>query len=236
MDRGRRRARPRPGRRRASGSSGHDGRRVEPVARPALGHRLVDGRLERVLVDHQVGGAQARDLTRRQLEVVRLGARLGQAGHRRQRPGHLLGDELERVERRDDPQRTSVLRSAGSCSPARSRPRRRAAAAPTSTATARLPNMRIIFIKTGPKSTRACSQRSGSPYHHIGGEDSPTIPNRVWRGLRSRTTLARRRRRPGPAAGRTPASGRTAGRAPGPDRPCRPARGRASSPRGRAPR
>ena len=56
--------------------SGDDGRGVQGVVHPALSDRLVDRGLEGLLVDHQVGRRELGDLTRGQLQVVRLGARL----------------------------------------------------------------------------------------------------------------------------------------------------------------
>ena len=78
---------------------------VEEVERPAV--RAVDGSLERRLeaaaeVEDEVGGADALDVARRELDVVRLGA-----GRREVRDGHpvaadLLGRVRERIEAGDD--------------------------------------------------------------------------------------------------------------------------------------
>ena len=75
---------------------------------PCLGHRLVDGRLERARVDHQIRLSNRRDLARRELEVVRLRSRRRQAGDVGMIGRDALGDELERVEGDDDPQRTTL--------------------------------------------------------------------------------------------------------------------------------
>ena len=88
-----------------------DGGGVQGVVPAALRDGLVDGGLERLLVHHQVGLDDLGRLLRGQLEVVRLTSRLGQAGDVSVRPGDPLGDELERVRRRDD---GDLVRTGGS--------------------------------------------------------------------------------------------------------------------------
>ena len=77
---------------------------VEDVALGVLIDRVVDGRLEATLVDDQVGVDDLGGLVDRELEVVRLLARLGEVLDRGQVAGHPLRDVLQRVERRRDPQ------------------------------------------------------------------------------------------------------------------------------------
>ena len=75
-------------------------RHVEHVALGDLADRVVDGRLEAVLEQHQVG---VRDLGGRldvELQVVRLVPRLGQVGDVHVVPADPLRHERQRVERR----------------------------------------------------------------------------------------------------------------------------------------
>ena len=76
----------------------HDLGRVDLDAGGDVGDGLVDGRLELVLEHDDVGLVEGRGLGDPQLEVVRLGAGLGEAGDLPLRAGHLLGDPLEREE------------------------------------------------------------------------------------------------------------------------------------------
>ncbi len=88
----------------------HHTRGVEHVLVAALGDGLVDRRLEALDVDHGVAVGDRGDLTRGELDVVRLGSRLGQAGDHPVISGDALGDELQRIEGRDDPQLSRLRR------------------------------------------------------------------------------------------------------------------------------
>ena len=88
----------------------YDGGGVEDVAVAALSDCLVDRRLEALDVDDRIRVGDGRDLARRELDVVRLGARAGQALDTRVLTRDALGDELQRVERRDDLQLTRLGR------------------------------------------------------------------------------------------------------------------------------
>ena len=88
------------------------GGHVETAVRGLRGDRLVDGRLQALLEHHDRGLADAGHVPRRQLEVVRLRARLGEVGDTDVRAADLLGGQLQRVERRHDGQRAGALRPA----------------------------------------------------------------------------------------------------------------------------
>ena len=72
---------------------------VHQVLGGARGDRVVDGGLEAREVDHDIGLADGADLARRELDVVRLGARRGEGRDRDEVAAHVLDDVLQRVER-----------------------------------------------------------------------------------------------------------------------------------------
>ncbi len=78
--------------------SGHLGG-VDLLAGRVLLDRVVDGGLEAVLVDHQVGVDDLGRLLGRDLQVVRLGPGLGEVLDAGMLPTDPLRDVLERVER-----------------------------------------------------------------------------------------------------------------------------------------
>ena len=78
-------------------------RGVDLLAGGVLPDRVVDRGLETVLVDHQVGIDDLGRLLRGDLEVVRLGAGLGEVLDGGVRAGDPLRDVLERVEGGDHP-------------------------------------------------------------------------------------------------------------------------------------
>ena len=84
---------------------------VEHVLVPALRNGLVHRRLEALDVDDGIGVADRGDLARGQLDVVRLGTGLGQAGDGTVVTRDALGDELQGVERRHDLQLTRLGRA-----------------------------------------------------------------------------------------------------------------------------
>ena len=75
--------------------AGHVERPVAAVLRDGVVHR----RLETLEVDDQLRVADLADLARVELQVVRLGAGLGQVGHPDRVAADPLGEELEGVER-----------------------------------------------------------------------------------------------------------------------------------------
>lgn len=79
-----------------------EGGRVDLGLDLGLGHRVVDGGLEVLEVEHRVGLLERGGLLGADLQVVRLLAGLGQAGDVHMVPAYLLGEEGHRVERRDD--------------------------------------------------------------------------------------------------------------------------------------
>ena len=128
-----------------------DGRGIDHFGVFALCHGLVDCRLEALLIDHQIRRRQARDLSRGEFQVVRLGPWLGQAGDRGVVTGDTLGDELQRVERGHDVELTRLLRLDGGASrpggSASGGMPPEAAGKQGGTSRASLTNMRTIFIK-----------------------------------------------------------------------------------------
>ncbi len=69
---------------------------------------FVDRALQALLIDHELGLADGGDILRCELDVVWLGAGLGQARDRDVVTADLLCGELQRVERRDDGELTGA--------------------------------------------------------------------------------------------------------------------------------
>src|SRR4029453_4941921 len=84
----------------------HHGGGVQNVGVLALGHGVVDDWLETPLVDHKICRSDGRNLSWRELEIMRFGPRLGEVGDDGMIAGDSLGDELERIGRCDHLQDT----------------------------------------------------------------------------------------------------------------------------------
>jgi hypothetical protein len=87
---------------------GNDRRRIDHLWVFALGHGLVDCRLEAFLIDHQACGGQAGDLPRSELQVVRLRPGLGQVGNGGMTTRNALSDELQWIKRGHDTEPTRL--------------------------------------------------------------------------------------------------------------------------------
>ncbi|CAM5707526.1 hypothetical protein SGLAM104S_03783 [Streptomyces glaucescens] len=90
-----------------------EGRGVDLGLRAGLGDGLVDGGLEGLQVEDRVGFLQLGGLLGAELQVVRFLTGLGEGGDVHVVPADLLGEELHRVERRDDIELVRVARVGG---------------------------------------------------------------------------------------------------------------------------
>ena len=87
---------------RVAAEQGERGGHVDRVVGSLLGDGLVDGGLEALDVEDEVGLRDVGDLRGAQLQIVRLDARRGQGGDVGVGPADLLGGVLEWVEGGDD--------------------------------------------------------------------------------------------------------------------------------------